>query len=76
MPGWVSIDERPPTEKDADAQKCVMVWHELSGCLIYHIERVQKNQFITHWMRLPGKPGGARYAEGAGIAAGDQPQVH
>ena len=76
---WVPLSERLPTVVDADPQQCVLVWHELSGCLIYHIERVQQNQFITHWMRLPGRPvsasGGGRYGEHGRAAEGDQSKM-
>ena len=58
--GWVALCERMPTEQDADSQKCVLVWHELSGAMIYHISRLHANSYVTHWMRLPGRPQGAK----------------
>lgn len=57
---WVALCERPPTKADADAQGCVLVWHELSGALICHISRIHANSFVTHWMRLPRAPRGMR----------------
>ncbi|MBR3239519.1 MAG: hypothetical protein IKF99_13885, partial [Oscillospiraceae bacterium] len=57
MGDWVSLSERLPTEADGDAQKCVLVWHELSGCLIYNVTNIAHNSYLTHWMRLPEGPG-------------------
>ena len=80
MGDWVSLSERAPTEKDGDAQKCVLVWHELSGCMIYQVTNIEHNSFLTHWMRLPGRPGrgfgGGRYEPGNGAAERDHEEVH
>ena len=85
MGDWVSLSERAPTEKDGDAQKCVLVWHELSGCLIYNVTNIAHNSFLTHWMRLPEGPergqagagcGGGRYEQGIGAAERDHEEVH
>lgn len=77
---WVSLKERVPGEADGDPQKCVLVWHELSGCLIWRIENIPFCGFLTHWMRLPDRPetgfGGGPYGDGEGASGGDQPQVH
>ena len=79
MGDWVSLGERAPTEADGDAQKCVLVWHELSGCLIYNVTNIEHNSFLTHWMPLPGRPGrgfgGARYEQGSGAAERDHEKV-
>ena len=56
---WVSLDVRAPGIADADAQGCVLVWHEYSGAMVYHIENIHRNCYITHWMRLPSGPKGA-----------------
>ena len=80
MDNWVALSERPPTEADGDAQKCVLVWHELSGCMIYQVTNIEHNSFLTHWMPLPGRPGrgfgGGRYEPGNGAAERDHEEVH
>ena len=81
MGDWVALSERPPTEADGDAQKCVLVWHELSGCLIYNVTNIAHNSLLTHWMRLPEGPaetgfGGGRYEQGNGAAERDHEEVH
>lgn len=80
MDNWVALSERPPTEADGDAQKCVLVWHELSGCLIYNVTNIAHNGFLTHWMPLPGRPdqgfGGGNYEQGNGAAERDHEEVH
>ena len=80
MDNWVALSERPPTEADGDAQKCVLVWHELSGCMIYQVTNIEHNSFLTHWMPLPGRPGrgfgGGRCEQGNGAAERDHEEVH
>lgn len=78
MDGWTELGARKPTEADADAQKCVLVWHALSGAMIYNIYSLGHNCFLTHWMSLPGAPEGTRDApgaRGAGAEGGDHRQV-
>ena len=87
MDNWVALSERPPTEADGDAQKCVLVWHELSGCMIYQVTNIEHNSFLTHWMRLPEGPegtqrvraetgfGGGKYEPGNGAAERDHEEV-
>ena len=48
--------ERLPMRCEADAQGCVLVWHEFNGCMLYSWDRITHNRFITHWMVLPGRP--------------------
>ena len=77
--GWIPLSERRPTAEDGDAQKCVLVWHELSGCLLTGYHNIRNNEFITHWMPLPKRPetacGGGPHDRGEGAAAGDQSEV-
>ena len=82
--GWIALGERMPTEADADAQQCVLVWHELSGCLICNVHNIHSNSFLTHWRPLPSRPStptsGRCGCEGAGTgrsgtAQRDQPEV-
>lgn len=81
--GWIPLSERRPTAEDGDAQKCVLVWHELSGCLLTGFHNIRDNEFITHWMPLPKRPAdlppkkqaGGPHERGEGAAAGDQSKV-
>ena len=47
---WTPIDERLPTEADADAQGCVIAWHVFQGLLITGWRYVAENRFFSHWM--------------------------
>ncbi len=45
-----------PRKEDEDAQGCVLVWHRLSGAMVYRADIAMQNDFITHWMKLPERP--------------------
>lgn len=54
--GWISAAEEMPTEADADAQGCVLVWHALNGAMVTGWHQVARNRYMTHWMRTPAGP--------------------
>lgn len=56
---WIDRKKRMPTEKDADAKKCILVWHKLNGAMITGWHHVADNRFLTHWAPCPKGPDGA-----------------
>lgn len=56
VPDWVDRDERLPTEKDADAQGCVIVWHVYNGVMVTGWFNVENNRFISHWIPAITRP--------------------
>lgn len=56
MEQWISKDDRVPTEADADAQGCVLVWHLYNGVMITGWHRLPESLFFTHWMPPPAPP--------------------
>lgn len=54
--GWFKVQEQPPTEKDGDAQKCVICWHMYNGVMVQGIYNIMHSQMITHWRRMPPPP--------------------
>ena len=54
---WVPVTERMPTEKDADPQRCVLVWHAYQGVMVTGWHQINGNQFITHWATPRGPEG-------------------
>lgn len=61
--GWIDASERPPTERDADEQNCVLAWHALNGAMITGWHQLGRNRYLTHWQKLPGKPEGRSAAK-------------
>ena len=39
---------------------CVLVWHVIQGVLVYQWHMVMKNEYITHWTKLPEGPAESR----------------
>lgn len=56
MQDWISVDERMPTEADADEFNCVIVWHVYNGVMITGWHRVAENRFISHWVPTIPRP--------------------
>ena len=56
MTEWIDVTVRAPMKVDADKEGCVLVWHSLSGCMVYRVSAARENRFITHWMPCPPKP--------------------
>ena len=55
---WIDVRDRMPTADDADASRCVMVWHTLNGVMMTGWHHVRENRFITHWQKAPECPEG------------------
>ena len=55
---WISVKERLPTARDADAQQCVLAWHRFNGAMTMGWHQVEANPYATHWMPLPPPPEG------------------
>lgn len=55
---WINKKERMPRADETDAQKCVLGWHELFGCMTVNAHELERNLFVTHWMPLPKGPKG------------------
>ena len=53
---WISVDERMPTEADADEFNCVIVWHVYNGVMITGWHNVAYNRFISHWVPTIPRP--------------------
>ena len=53
---WIPREERLPTEADADAFNCVIVYHVFNGVMITGWHRVADNRFISHWTHTPPDP--------------------
>ena len=53
---WIWSKDRMPTQEDADAQNCVLVWHELSGVMVTGWHRVKDNRFMVAWAKTPEGP--------------------
>lgn len=60
---WISISNRLPTEKDADAKGNVLCYWEDGSIETYQARWVEEwnddrnhKDKITHWMSLPEKP--------------------
>lgn len=55
---WIDKRERMPDKTDCDARKRVMVWNEFSGADMMGLHELKVlGRHITHWMRVPGRPG-------------------
>ena len=48
--GWVDVQERLPTDNDADNHRCVLALHEIDGIMLAAPDRVRSNRQFTHWM--------------------------
>lgn len=56
---WISVEERLPTEADADDVGAVLAIHKAARKKYYHWRSVADNPFdFTHWMPLPQPPKG------------------
>lgn len=53
---WTPIDDRLPTQEDADVHGCVIAWHVYQGVLITGWRYVAENRFFSHWMRTIPAP--------------------
>ena len=53
---WVPVEERLPTAQDADAARCVMVWHVYQGAMLMGWHLVKDNRFVSHWTTTPPAP--------------------
>ena len=56
---WISVEERLPTEQDADDVGAVLAVHKAARKRYYHWRSVVDNPFdFTFWMPLPTPPKG------------------
>ena len=56
---WISVDDRLPSEQDADDIGMVLAVHKTSKKRCYHWRIVVDNPFdFTYWMPLPEPPKG------------------
>jgi hypothetical protein len=59
-PGWVSVEERLPTEKDANKFGKVLLLYGDESCNAVHwtiVGKIEPGQYWhTHWMPLPQPP--------------------
>lgn len=53
---WTPIDDRLPTQEDADVHGCVIAWHVYQGVLITGWRYVAENRFVSHWTRTIPAP--------------------
>lgn len=54
---WIRMDERMPTEADADMQGCVLAWRLYQHTMVMHIRNLRSfGALITHWMPTPAGP--------------------
>ena len=54
---WISVEERLPTEADADDVGAVLAIHKAARKKYYHWRSVADNPFdFTYWMPLPEPP--------------------
>ena len=54
---WISVEDRLPTEQDADDDYGVLAIHKRSIKRYYHWKSVADNPFdFTHWIPLPEPP--------------------
>ena len=56
MVDWIRPEERAPTERDVDAQGCVLVWHKYNGCMLMNWHLAWNNPYVLAWMHTPEKP--------------------
>ena len=54
--GWISKAERPPAAEDADAQGCVLVWHQYNHVMVMIWQHALENRFVLAWMHVPPMP--------------------
>lgn len=57
---WILMSDRKPTSDDADEYGCVMVWHLFQGVMVTGWSIAGNGIYITHWMRTPDAPIGAK----------------
>lgn len=56
---WISVEDRPPTEDDADDNGFVVAYTTENKKIIARWTDVRRfNEFVTHWMPLPQPPKG------------------
>lgn len=59
MIGWISVEERLPTEDDGDAVGAVLAIHKAAKKKYWHWGNVAENPYdFTCWMPLPEPPKG------------------
>lgn len=59
---WIDTRKRQPTEDDADAQGCVLVWDVNNGARTAGYRQVRPGSTLSHWRRLPPGPAIMRHS--------------
>lgn len=60
---WIAVDERLPTEEDADAQNCVLSMDTHGDIRTTEFRQFGRNADLLRWQRLPAPPDGIRKRE-------------
>lgn len=60
---WFDVRDRIPTEKDADADGCILAVHKATTRRYFHWRSVALNPYdFTIWTHVPSLPGEAEYS--------------